>query len=96
MNKDQIMSAVRAVAVALVAFGTGRGWWGADVAGDIVALIVAAVVAGWGVLSKTDAKIVQKAAEIVPVASADQRAVGVPDAKITAPADSALSVMKQV
>ena len=96
MNKDQIMSLVRAAAVALVSYGTAKGWWGADVAADIISFIAAGAVVVWGILSKTDAKTVQKAAELVPIASSDQRAVGVPDQKITAPADSALTQSKQV
>ena len=47
MNGDQFGGIVRTVVASLVAYGAGKGWFGAETASDIVAAASAVAIAGW-------------------------------------------------
>ena len=47
MNADQVGGLVRTIVASLVAYGAGKGWFGAETASDIVAAASAVAIAGW-------------------------------------------------
>ncbi len=76
-NQDQILSAVRSIVIALTSFAVGKGWITEDLAGNIALLVIPLGLAIWGIIDKTKASTVAKAADIVPIGGAEQRSVGI-------------------
>ncbi len=76
-NQDQILSAIRSIVIALTSFAVGKGWISDDVAANIALLVIPLGLAIWGILDKTKAATVAKAADIVPIDSSAQRSVGI-------------------
>jgi len=84
LNRDQILSAVRSILIALFTFAVGKGWISTDTAANLAALIIPIGIAVWGLFDKTKANTVAKAADIVPIPVASQIAVGIPPDKVQA------------
>jgi hypothetical protein len=82
LNRDQILSAVRSILIALFTFAVAKDWISADTAVNLGALVVPIGIAIWGLFDKTKAATVAKAADIVPIPKAAQIAAGVPPEKV--------------
>lgn len=77
-NMDQVWSLVRTILTAVVAYAAGKNWIPANVVpADLVAAIMTIVVAIIGIVTKTNAATVKKAAAIVPIPASTQRDVGI-------------------
>jgi hypothetical protein len=76
-NQDQILSAVRSIVIALTSFAVGKGWISNDVAANIALLVIPLGLAIWGIIDKTKAATVAKAADIVPIDASAQRSAGI-------------------
>lgn len=85
-NKDQFMSALRSVVIAVTTFAVGKGWISTDVATNIGLCAVPLALAIWGMADKTKAATVAKAADIVPISANAQAQVGIdPNNAVTIP-----------
>lgn len=85
MNKDQIFSGIRWLITAFCAYGAGRGWFGADIAGYIVVGVPLIIAGIWGISDKTVSATVSKAASLVWVPESSQLNAGIPADKVKGP-----------
>ena len=76
-NQNQILSAIRSVLIALCTFAVAKGWISSNDAANAAALVIPLGLAIWGILDKTKAATVAKAADIVPISSEAQKSVGI-------------------
>lgn len=76
-NKDQILSAIRTLLATGLGYAAGNGWIGTDTAATLLTLAMALIPMLWGMIDKTKANIVAKAADIVPIPVESQMKVGI-------------------
>lgn len=82
-NKDQILSSIRSLLIALFAYAVGKNWISNDTATNLAALVIPLGLAIWGIYDKTKAATVAKAADIVPISAAAQAKVGITEPQTT-------------
>lgn len=82
-NKDQILSAVRTLLATVLGYAAGNGWISPDLAGTLLTLGMALIPLVWGMVDKTKANLVAKAADIVPIPPEAQKQVGIVSPQLT-------------
>jgi hypothetical protein len=77
MNNDQIQSPIRNVLMGLLGLAVGAGYIPADIVPELASALAAIGIIIWGIVTKTNAATVKKAAAIVTIDASTQRSVGI-------------------